>query len=352
LTVRRRSRQNPLVREFILRHVAAHPGSVGSLAAKEFKLSRTAINRYMQRLLKEGLVTARGKTTARKYSLKNIVDERFEIKISVGLSEDAPWRFRIFPLMKGVKQNVVDICHHGFTEILNNAIDHSGSPTALISYQQNHSTIKMMISDDGIGIFQRIQRDFNLPDARSALLELSKGKLTSDKKKHAGEGIFFTSRMFDEFSIRSGDLFYTRQRQRDFEWLIESGDLTRHVRGTAVFMTISTDADWTTRDIFNQYQGDDLRFRKTHVPVKLGRYPDEQLVSRSQAKRVLARFESFSEVLLDFEGVPRIGQAFADEIFRVFPNYHPKTRIVSINASPEIEKMIEYVRAQEAPNAP
>lgn len=341
-----------MVREFILRNVANHEGSIGSLAAKEFSLSRTAISRYMQRLAGDGLLAAKGNTTGRKYRLKNIVDEVFRIKIGVGVSEDAPWRFRIFPLMKNVKQNVVDLCHYGFTEILNNAIDHSGSRSALISYKQNYTTIKMMISDDGMGIFQRIQTDFKLPDARSALLELSKGKLTSDKKKHAGEGIFFTSRMFDEFSIRSGELFYTRQRQRDFEWLIESGDLTRHVRGTAVHMSLSTDASWTTQEVFNQYQGDDFRFRKTHVPIKLGRYPDEQLVSRSQAKRVLARFDSFSEVLLDFEGVPHIGQAFADEMFRVFPNDHPDIKILTINTSPDIKKMIEYIRVQSRTKMP
>jgi hypothetical protein len=109
-------------------------------------------------------------------------------------------------------------------------------------------------------------------------------------------------------------------------------------------MAISTDAKWTPAQVFEKYAGDDISFRKTHVPVSLGRYPNEQLVSRSQAKRILARFDQFSEVLLDFDGVQTIGQAFADEVFRVFANAHPGTAVVPLRASAAIKRMIEYVR--------
>jgi anti-sigma regulatory factor (Ser/Thr protein kinase) len=241
-----------------------------------------------------------------------------------------------------VPRNVIDVCHYGFTEMFNNVIDHSLSNTAVVSYEQTYTKIIMTIKDRGVGIFQKLQNDFNLPDARSALLELSKGLLTSDRKRHAGQGIFFTSRMFDEFSLRSGDLFYTRKRKDD-DWLIETGDIVEPLTGTVVQMDIGTNATWTTRQIFNRYQGDDISFRKTHVPIKLGKYPGEQLVSRSQAKRVLARFEQFTEVMLDFDGVEDIGQPFADEIFRVFPLHHPGTTLLVTNTNKNVQKMIEYI---------
>lgn len=338
----RQSRQDPRVRDYILRHVADYPQRIGALTAKEFGLSRTAVAGYMQRLIADGLLQAEGKTRARRYQLAKIAALSFVIDISRGLSEDAVWRFRILPHIKNAKQNVVDLCHYGFTEMLNNAIDHSGSFKALLSYEQDHNEIKMMVVDFGIGVFQKIQRHFNLPDARSALLELSKGKLTSDSERHSGEGIFFTSRMFDRFSISSAGLYYSRERKDEDEWLMESTDVEA-TQGTCVIMTISTDAQWTTRDVFDGYQGDDLRFRKTHVPIKLSRYPGEQLVSRSQAKRVLARFDDFSEVFLDFANVQDIGQAFADEIFRVFKNAHPEIALYAVNTSPEIDRMIAYV---------
>jgi hypothetical protein len=89
-------------------------------------------------------------------------------------------------------------------------------------------------------------------------------------------------------------------------------------------------------------------FTRTHVPIALGQYPGEQLVSRSQAKRILARVDRFSEVLLDFQGVQEIGPAFADEIFRVYQNTHPDMKIAAIRANERVMGMIEAARRRPA----
>jgi hypothetical protein len=64
------------------------------------------------------------------------------------------------------------------------------------------------------------------------------------------------------------------------------------------------------------------------------------LVSRSQARRLLSGLELFKEVTLDFNEIEYIGQAFADEIFRVFPNMNPGTVIFSNNMNTGIQAMI------------
>jgi len=51
--------------------------------------------------------------------------------------------------------------------------------------------------------------------------------------------------------------------------------------------------------------------------------------------------ESFQDVLLDFEGVESIGQAFADEIFRVWQSNHPEIKITYINVNENVEFMIK-----------
>ena len=106
--------------------------------------------------------------------------------------------------------------------------------------------------DHGVGIFEKLQKHFGLVDQRTVLLELAKGKLTSDEVRHSGEGIFFTSRMFDEFTIRSGNLFYRKQRNDDWGWLIETEDYVEHYQGTVVTMRISTNADWTTHNKYSK----------------------------------------------------------------------------------------------------
>jgi anti-sigma regulatory factor (Ser/Thr protein kinase) len=302
----------------------------------------------MARLVEDGLIISSGNTRARRYSLKPIVYECMHIELDAKMNEDTIWRDRVRPLMKDVQQNIIDLFQYGVTEMVNNVIDHSESHDLTITYKQTYNNIKVVVDDNGVGIFNKIQNYFHLSDARTALLELSKGKLTSDKVRHSGEGIYFTSRMFDMFSIMSGHLFYSRIRQEDDEWLIEAADKEDNCNGTYVRMSIGTNAKWTMREVFDKYQGDDIYFRRTHVPVALGRYPGEQLISRSQAKRILARFNDFAEILLDFRNVSEIGQPFADEIFRVYRNEHPGTRIMAFNANENINKMIQYVQASDA----
>ena len=58
-----------------------------------------------------------------------------------------------------------------------------------------------MIDDDGEGIFKKIKNALNLLDEKQAVLELAKGKLTTDPSRHTGEGIFFTSRAFNDIFV-------------------------------------------------------------------------------------------------------------------------------------------------------
>ena len=102
----------------------------------------------------------------------------------------------------------------------------------------------------------------------------------------------------------------------------------------------------TATEIFDEYaSGDDFGYTKTVVPVRMARHGEDQLISRAQAKRLLARLELFETVLFDFREVETTGPAFADEIFRVFAMRHPEIELVAINTNPEIDRMIERARA-------
>ena len=99
-------------------------------------------------------------------------------------------------------------------------------------------------------------------------------------------------------------------------------------------------------ETFDEYaSGDDFGFTKTVVPVRMARYEEDQLIARSQAKRLLVRMELFETVLFDFREVETVGPAFADEIFRVFAMRHPEIELVAINTNPAIDRMIGRARA-------
>ena len=150
--------------------------------------------------------------------------------------------------------------------------------------------------------------------------------------------------MFDAFDILSGGVFFTLDIVRDEDWLLERPTPRA---GTAVSMRLDHHATRTSREIFDEFTVDqDVPvFAKTVVPVRLAQFGDDQLISRSQAKRVVARLDLFHTVLLDFTGVPMIGQAFADEVFRIFPRDHPHMSIIPINATADVTRMIARAQA-------
>lgn len=327
------------IRRYIIEKVDEHSKHITALTAEEFGISRQAANRHIRILVGEGLLSASGKTRSMEYSLTPLIEKQVGINIVSGLSEDRVWRQVVKPEIANLAENVLSICNHGITEMMNNVIDHSEGSQAFVSITLDAAKLQLGTYDNGIGIFNKIKRDLNLEDDRHAILELSKGKLTTDPEKHSGEGIFFTSRMFDEFYIQSGNLFFIHSEPGG-DWLLERREAD--IKGTNIHMTIRTTSSRTSEEVFDKYAGDKetYGFTRTHVPVALAKYGDENLISRSQARRLLARFDQFEEVLLDFRDVQTIGQAFADEIFRVFKNAHPRVKLLWINENDSVRKMI------------
>ncbi len=325
------------VRFFLLESIKGGRLDYIPSATARFGITRQAIHRHLTHLVDHGYLVAVGSTRARKYSLG---PKRWYAAIYDARSADESTAYRrdFYLVFADLPKNIEEICHYGFTEIFNNAIDHSEGTKIVVNAERTESHVTITISDNGEGIFLRIARLLNLPDPRESLLELSKGKLTTDPANHTGEGIFFTSRAFDEFFIMSDDLAFTHVDQHN-DYLFHDDEATI---GTNVIMKISINSAKSLKQIFDAYSSgpDDYHFDKTIVPVKLALYEGERLVSRSQAKRILNRVERFSRVILDFEGVDSIGQAFADEVFRVFRNAHPGIVLLHDNASEEVLKMI------------
>ena len=255
--------------------------------------------------------------------------------------EDRVWRSLVEPVLGGLPENVLKICQYSFTEMFNNAIEHSEGEYAKVKIERTARFVTLIVVDDGIGIFEKIKSAFSLDDHRHAILELAKGKLTTDPKHHTGEGIFFSSRMFDEYTIAANTYMFLHVNRFEGDWLIEDERIEGN--GTMIKMKIEVDSPRTLKSVFDLYanpETDDYGFSKTHVPLRLAQYGQDHLVSRSQAKRVLARFERFKEVFLDFSGIESIGQAFADEIFRVYAMEHPEIKLVAHNANEQVSQMI------------
>lgn len=326
------------IRRFIIDNVDKHSSDISKKTAAKFDITRQAVNKHLKRLVDEGALAQDGNTRTRVYSLRALETWDRSYDVESKLQEDVVWRNDIAPFLEHMPENVFDIWHYGFTEMFNNVIDHSDGSSVDIVVEKTATYTEMAVIDNGIGIFKKIQNNLGLLDERHAVLELAKGKLTTDPDNHTGEGIFFTSRMFDEFQILSGGVYFSHDYGDQLDWILER---TRFNSGTGVWMKISNHTARTLRKVFDQYTAkDDFGFTKTVVPVRLAQYGDDKLVSRSQAKRLLARVDRFKIVIFDFEGVETIGQAFADEIFRVFVSKNAHIKVSFIKARSAVKRMI------------
>lgn len=341
-------RKTPEIRAFMMGQIS-DVGKVSTAnVAKQFGVSRQATSKHLRELIKAGVVE---KTESKEhpYTLKAIKDSYVPIEVTKETSEDKIWNDIAVPLLSEEKDNVRAICHYGFTEMFNNVIDHSRSNKATIWIKVDALHVHISITDYGVGIWNKLQEAFHLDDQRHALLELTKGKLTTDPGRHTGEGIFFTSRMFNKYRIASDKLSFCRF-QEGTEWLLDVQESEAETQsGTRISMAVKRESNTTPQEVFEKFTDDlsEFGFTRTHLSVYLAKYEGDHLVSRSQAKRIVNRLDKFKEVYLDFTDVTEIGQAFADEIFRVFQRNHRDIKLTPINTAPAVLQMINRARSVE-----
>lgn len=328
------------IREFILSNVESHPKDIANFVIEKFGVTRPTVHRHLNNLIENNKIEKSGKTNRTQYFLKSSFNKRLSYGITANLSESQIWHDEFEQQAKKLKPNVNEICYYGFTEMINNAKDHSEGTRVIIDSKMEDRFLIFTIMDSGVGIFKKIKDAFNLSDERESILQLSKGKLTTDKSRHSGEGIFFTSRAFDSFSILANGLFYMRDNSEE-DWFIEKKKNPEE-KGTVVQLKIDPNSNRVLRQVFEKFQNPEtLAFDRTYILVTLSLSKEDYFVSRSQAKRILTGIEKFNHVTLDFKGINSVGQAFVDEVFRVFKNRFPDIKIDTINTNDDIDFMIK-----------
>jgi len=333
---------------------AARGGPLASMATTDTGLTRVAVSRRIQKLANSGYLERHGTGTRQTYSLGAhrfwlAMQEREAIARRGG--EMAVWEMHLAPLLADLRPNVRGLANTAFTEMLNNALDHSEAQRVLMGLHLQGAQLQMVVADDGIGIFDKVAKAADLFDTRLAILELAKGKYTTAAAGHSGMGIFVSSRMMDGFAIESCGLRFdpheTRAPLPRFDWLDLAGLFKPGQARTVVRMALALNSPRNSNDVYFKYfEASDVgdaepgeAFHTTEIPVRLAQLSSE-LVSRSQAKWVMHRATQFKTIILDFEGVVHVGQAFVDEVFRVFGTAHPHIRLRSIGMTPEVARMV------------
>lgn len=335
--------------------ILAHAAKRGVITSAEIVrllgVSRQAAARHLRELVHLKKLVKLGSTKLARYfppSARHVPPRvrplRYRARhLLKGLQEDAvlreiEWRSgfprRVSPRARG-------IVSYAFTEMLNNAIEHSKSKIALVDFRVDDSSLRFSVRDYGIGVYENVRSKFSLQGHPEAAEHLLKGRQTTAPKGHTGQGIFFTSKISDGFVLESAELkLVVDNRIED----LALKDIPR-LKGTRVEFVINKNTRKDLKKLFNEYSNSDYEFDKTKMMVHLMNRRNE-FVSRSQARSLLFGLERFGRITLDFRRVTGIGQGFADEIFRVFKNRHPGIEIEALNTSASVSFMIQRARRE------
>jgi len=286
-------------------------------------------------MVEDGELIRAGGGRGTRYLRGTDLDLRMPIE---GLEEDEVWdevQHRL-PELAACDENALSILRYAFTEMLNNAIDHSGGDEARVIVWTRPETVSFEVHDDGIGVFRHLRERLGLDDDLAALQQLAKGKETTAPERHTGEGIFFTSRAVDRFELDANGLLWIVDAERDDH---AAGEAPTH-RGTRVRCEIDPRTRRVLSEVFAAFvDPSTFDFSRTVVPLRLFQRGD-RFISRSEAKRLGNHLERFREAVLDFQGITEVGQGFVDELFRVWATAHPETRLTPINMSPVVERFV------------
>jgi anti-sigma regulatory factor (Ser/Thr protein kinase) len=324
-----------------VRHLVDRRGEVQNReVVSALRVSPATAHRLLQALVTGGILERHGQGRAARYRLRR-VRRRFR---RAGLDEHRAWEdvaahvARIRPLEPDVARSL----DYAASEILNNAVDHSAGRTVEVAVDFEHGGATVTtVRDDGVGVFRRVCEDFGYATPQDAIVQLEKGKLTTDPTRHSGEGLFFSSKAVTRFRLES----------QGTAWIVDNevGDSAIGPsdvrRGTRVVLEVVPGHVSRLEELFSAYTDpESLAFTRTRATIKLAGL-GRTLVSRSEAKRLVARLTDFRHVTLDFSGVDVVGQGFCDEVFRVFSRAHPEVRLEPVGMNDTVAFMVGRARA-------
>jgi anti-sigma regulatory factor (Ser/Thr protein kinase) len=319
----------------ILAQVAKRGRVTTSEIATRLGISRQAAHKKLKSLAVTGAIVAVGAGRTAAWAASASAPRRFTFS-ATALDENRV-RERVeagVPALRELGPDERSAFGYAFTEMVNNAVDHAEAETIEVLIEPREDGLAFEIADDGVGAFARLRTGLKLASDLESVQEVSKGKVTTDPRRHTGEGIFFTSKLADRFELAANRLCWiVDNRREDVTLVADARDV-----GTRVRVELGKPLRRKLDDVFAEFTTD-LEFDRTRTVVKLFAIGVE-FVSRSEARRLLHGLERFREVVLDFAGVTAVGQGFVDEVFRVWASDHPGTTLRAERMNPQVEFMV------------
>jgi len=315
----------------------AHPLDLTEALAARTGSSRAAAQRLLGRLVDAQWLERSGSRRRPAYrpgALRQVV-RRYAL---AGLEEDRPWA-QDYAAVLALPEGVARMLRHALSELLNNAIEHSGGSTVTVSMRRSALQAQLLVADDGRGAFDTIRAACAIDDPAQAMFEIAKGRLTTRPEGHGGRGLHHTAALADVFDLHANGRGWRRVAGGADVDADGAGARWQPVRtpggpGTLVYVAVELDTARTLDLALRTGSGEGCRGWIDHARLPLRLLAgDGVLESRALARRVASRLEGYAAATLDYAGITDVGPAFADEIGRVLPRRLPGVQWRRVNAS-------------------
>ncbi len=232
------------ISQYILEKIAEGNPGITKTVSESPGINRNTVHRYITEIIESDVVSRK------KRGEYELVQRTYEYRLERSRgdldSDISAYYHYLAPHLQDTAKNVQGIWEYAFSEMINNVIDHSYASEAVVRVVRDSVRTAVILKDNGIGIFRKIRDYFGLESLDKAIEELFKGKLTTDSLHHLGEGIFFTSRMMDDFLILSGGKVFCINRYN--ESILN--DIGMQTAGTVVYMSLSNMSAKTAKECF------------------------------------------------------------------------------------------------------
>ena len=200
------------IKKYLLRKIALDDKEVIAKTMDNFGVSITSVKRYLQEGIQQKIIQINEDCKCGYCLVEQIHKFSFELEEQT-LNEDYIFNNYIAKSLSDCNKEAFRIWQYACEEMLNNALEHSKGTNIYVEVYTNALFSKVIIIDDGIGAFRTLveymrKNDWANPQIEDALLELYKGKFTSNAQCHSGEGIFFSSKMVDDYVLWSDNRIY------------------------------------------------------------------------------------------------------------------------------------------------
>ncbi len=130
--------------------------------AHALSVTRQTAHRYLRQLVSDGrlIVEGAGRSTRYRRSAEGLT-RRYP---TAGLDEDSVWREMSSPgsVLESLPETAQGTLQYALTEMVNNAIDHSGASTVIVKLSKEGLRITLEVVDEGFGIFAHIRDRMDL----------------------------------------------------------------------------------------------------------------------------------------------------------------------------------------------